>query len=149
MFSNRMFSLLTQYIIILIKVNSDNGRSNSYANASVNLKTKLKKKSDKNRTGLKLAVRETSVSRHDGVKLRVPLKPLNRIVLWWSGGFQGALNLVPMMPRDASLSDSYTSDCCWFSSLGNWLMYQGRCSIIYRRRAWLKTLTELILKKKN
>ena len=32
-------------------------------------------------------------------------------------GFQGAFNCVPMMPRDASLSESYTSDRCSFSSL--------------------------------
>jgi len=37
-----------------------------------------------------------------------PLKPLNTIVLWWSEGFQGGFNCVPMLPRDASLSDSNT-----------------------------------------
>ena len=36
-----------------------------------------------------------------------PLNPLNTIVLWCTGGFRGALNWAILMPRDASLSDSY------------------------------------------
>ena len=32
-------------------------------------------------------------------------------------GIRGGLNEVPMMPRDASLSDSYTPDRCCYSSL--------------------------------
>ena len=31
------------------------------------------------------------------------------IVLWCTGGFKGALSWSPLMPRDASLSDSYKS----------------------------------------
>ena len=50
---------------------------------------------------LTLAVRETGVSRHNGIQLRNPLKPHNTLVLWWSNGFQKALNCDPMMPRDA------------------------------------------------
>ena len=34
------------------------------------------------------------------------LNPLNTIVQWCTGDFRGALNWAPMMPRDASLSDS-------------------------------------------
>ena len=41
-------------------------------------------------------------------KLRVSLKPFNTIVLWWYEWFQGS----PMIPKDASLSDSYVSDRC-------------------------------------
>ena len=58
-----------------------------------------------------------SVSLYDGGPIKSPIKPLSTIVLWWSEGFQVALNRVPMMPRDASLSDSYTPDRCCFSSL--------------------------------
>jgi len=39
-----------------------------------------------------------------------PLKLLNTIVLWLPEGFQDDIDLGAMMPRDASLSDSYTSD---------------------------------------
>ena len=41
-----------------------------------------------------LAVRETGVSRHNGVQLRAPLKPLNTIVLWCAGSFRAVLNCV-------------------------------------------------------
>ena len=55
-----------------------------------------------------------------------PLNPLNTIVLWCTGGFRGTLNWAPMMPRDASLSDSYKSVgdvfpvcfSCWF-----WILF--------------------------
>ena len=47
-----------------------------------------------------------------GDQLRAPLKPLPTLVLWWSEGIQGVLNWSPTMPRDASLSDSYTSEGC-------------------------------------
>ena len=43
-----------------------------------------------------------------------PFKPLNTIVLCWS---EGTLNWSPMMPSNASLSDSYMSDSYIFSSL--------------------------------
>ena len=42
-----------------------------------------------------IAVRKTSVSRHDGGPIRGPLKPVKTIVLWWSKGFYGALNFFP------------------------------------------------------
>ena len=35
-------------------------------------------------------------------------------MLWCTGSFRGALNSAPLMPRDASLSDSCTSDRCCF-----------------------------------
>ena len=59
------------------------------------------------------------VSRHNGNSVKgplKPLKPLNTIVLWSTGFFKGALNWAPMIPRDASLPESYTSDRCSFSS---------------------------------
>ena len=43
------------------------------------------------------------------------INPLNMIVLWCTGGFREALNWAPLMPRDASLSDSYAvvfAPCC-------------------------------------
>jgi len=48
------------------------------------------------------------------------------IVLWCKGSFRRALNWAYMMPRDANLSDSYTSDCCHFCSLdcGIWCSYE-------------------------
>ena len=52
-----------------------------------------------------------------GTQLSVTLKPPNTIVLLYTERFQGALNWVPMMPRDARLSDCYTSvRCCFFQS---------------------------------
>ena len=39
------------------------------------------------------AVRETSVSHNNSGPMGVPLKPLNTIMLWWSKGFQGGLQL--------------------------------------------------------
>ena len=42
--------------------------------------------------------------------LRVPLKLLDIIVLWWSKGLQVDLNWTHMMLRDTYLSDNYTSD---------------------------------------
>ena len=57
------------------------------------------------------------VSRHNGNSVKgplKPLKPLNTIVLWSTGFFKGALNWAPMIPRDASLPESYTSDRCFF-----------------------------------
>ena len=56
------------------------------------------------------AVWETSVYRHNGGLIKDSLKPISTIVLWRSGGFQGAFKWAPMMARDASFSDSYTSD---------------------------------------
>ena len=63
------------------------------------------------------AVRETSVSRYTGDQVRAPLKPEKTIVLYWSAEFQGAQNCAPIMQKNASLSDSYKSDHCCFSSL--------------------------------
>ena len=49
------------------------------------------------------------------------INPLYMIVLWCTGGFRAALNWVPMMPRHASLSDSYTSDrCCFWEYTDSW-----------------------------
>ena len=48
--------------------------------------------------------------------LRLPLNPLNTIVTWCPEGFQGGLIWAFMMPRDSSLSDSWTSDRWCLSS---------------------------------
>ena len=56
---------------------------------------------------LTLAVRKTDVYRHNDGPIKSPLNALNTIVLWCMGGLKEVLNLSPMMPRDASLSDSY------------------------------------------
>ena len=45
------------------------------------------------------------------------IKPLNTIVWWCTRGFVGVLKWAPMLPKDASLSDSFTFDRCCFSSL--------------------------------
>ena len=44
------------------------------------------------------------------------------------GGFRGALNWVPLMPRDASLSDSYKSDRWRFSCLAVFLHWEKHIS---------------------
>ena len=79
----------------------------SYATAEL---TKTKCRLEKKFT---LAVREISVSWHNGGPIKGPLKPFDAIVLWWTRGFQGH----PMMPRDASLLDKCKSHRCCFSSL--------------------------------
>ena len=66
---------------------------------------------------LTFPVRQPNVSRHNGAPIEDPLKPLNTIVLWCTKGMNEVLNNSPMMPRDASLSDRYTSDRWCFSSL--------------------------------
>ena len=48
-------------------------------------------------------------------QLRTALEPLSAIVVWWSEGFQGAVQFGPMMPRDTILSDR----CC-FIQLGRY-----------------------------
>ena len=63
------------------------------------------------------AVRETRISRENGVPNKGPIKSLNKIVLWRSKGIQGAPELVPMVSRGVSPSDSCRSDQCCFSSL--------------------------------
>ena len=50
-------------------------------------------------------------------QLRIPLKSLDTIGDVIYERFEEALNLSPMMPRDGSLSYSYTSYHCGFSSL--------------------------------
>ena len=57
-----------------------------------------------------IAVRENNVSRHDGGPIKGTLKPFKTIVLCCTGSFRGAHNWSPMVPRDASLLDSYKSD---------------------------------------
>ena len=53
-----------------------------------------------------------------GDRLRAPLNPLNTIVLHYGPkGFRVALNLTPIMSKDASLSDSCKSDHCSFFKL--------------------------------
>ena len=54
-----------------------------------------------------------------GLQLKTALKTLNTIMLWCTGGFSGALNWSPMMPRDDSLSNVYSllffrSRCVWY-----------------------------------
>ena len=43
------------------------------------------------------------------------LKPFNTIVLWWSEGFPQLGHI--WLPRDVSISNRCTSDCCCFTSL--------------------------------
>ena len=54
-----------------------------------------------------------------GSEMKAPLKPLNTIGLGCPGVFKGTLNWDPIMPRDASLSDSCTSYRCIFFRLGS------------------------------
>ena len=59
---------------------------------------------------LTLAVKETGGSRHNGETIPGPPEApqFDRALI--SGGFQGSPQFVLMIPRDASLSDSYKSD---------------------------------------
>ena len=61
----------------------------------------------------RMAVRETGVSRHNGVLIKGPscLKSLNVIVCNGQRGFRGAVR----MPRDASLLDIYSLNVFFFS----------------------------------
>ena len=59
------------------------------------------------------AVLETTVSRHNGGKLRIPLKPPNTIVLRRFEGFQGGPQL-GLYDAESLFSD--TSDRCFFFS---------------------------------
>ena len=66
---------------------------------------------------LTLAVRETRIPRHNGIQLRAPR--YNNAVMFgeFLEGFKEGLNWAHMMPRDANLSDSYTSNhCCLFQT---------------------------------
>ena len=58
-------------------------------------------------------VRETCVSLHHGGPVKGSLQYDS--ALGCMGGFREALSWVPMMPKDASFSDSYISDRCCFS----------------------------------
>ena len=64
-----------------------------------------------------IAARETSVPRHKGGQIWGPSETLQINNSVMSMGFQGIFNWSPMMPRDASLSDSYTPDRCCYSYL--------------------------------
>ena len=68
-----------------------------------------------------------------GDQLRAPLNPLNKIVLWWGG-----INWAPMMPRDTTLSNSYKSDRCCFTSLDetNPFHIHGRSCLLYYSWYW-------------
>ena len=50
------------------------------------------------------------------------------IILCCAGGFRGALNWAPLMPRDASLSDSYKSNRWRFSCLAVFLHWENYIS---------------------
>ena len=65
----------------------------------------------------KMTSREAHASWHNGDQLRAPLNPrYNTAVVIMR--FQVGLNWIPMMPREASLSDSCTPDrYSFFSSL--------------------------------
>ena len=63
------------------------------------------------------AVRETSVSRHNGSTIMSPFKPLNTIVLSWSEGVSGGILNWAQIIAERFLSDSYASDRCCFSNL--------------------------------
>ena len=72
---------------------------------------------------------------------------MNTIVLWCTGDFKVALNWAFMMPKDASLSNSYASAHCFFSSLtasggvihetyarrevNFWFLFNNRNSIVF------------------
>ena len=56
------------------------------------------------------------------------LIPPNMIVLGWYEGFQEQFRGFPITPRDASLSDSYSSDSCSFSCLQ---LYLGHTGILF------------------
>ena len=58
----------------------------------------------------RIATIESAATFITTISLPKPEKPLNMIVLWCMGGFREALNWCPLMPSDASLSDSYKSD---------------------------------------
>ena len=59
----------------------------------------------------------SNVSQHNGDLIKgSPQSPQYTIALWWSERFQGS----PMMPTNASLSDSCTSDHCF----GNFFLHQ-------------------------
>ena len=71
---------------------------------------------------------ENYISISFGAQVRYPLNPLNTIVLWCTGGFRGALNWTPLMPRDASLSDSCSklhSDYIFASALNKYAVYSN------------------------
>ena len=71
---------------------------------------------------LKLVFRETSLSRHNKCPIKGPLQTLPYDGTIMCGGLKGALNQVPMMPINASLSAGDKPDRCCFSSLDvNWL----------------------------
>ena len=63
------------------------------------------------------AVHEVGVCGIMGDQFRAPLEPHEHYSTIVLSGLRGALKCVPIMPRDASLSDSYTPDRCCFSSL--------------------------------
>ena len=63
---------------------------------------------------LTLAVGEASVSRHNGGPMKGPPQYDNAVM---HEGFGGALNWSSMIPRDASLSDSYKPARSSFSRL--------------------------------
>ena len=60
-----------------------------------------------------------------GAQLRSPLKPLNTIMLWYTGGFMGGHQFSPMMPSKSSLSDNCTFDRCSF-----WVWRDGAASVL-------------------
>ena len=62
------------------------------------------------------SVRETAVSRHNGASIQGHFKPLDTTTLRYFRDLMWTLNQPPMITKDASLSDSCTSDCCCFSS---------------------------------
>ena len=60
---------------------------------------------------------ELGFQRARGVSIPA-LRYTEKIALrWCTGGFRGTLNWAPMMPKDASLSDNYAFDRCYFSSV--------------------------------
>ena len=68
-------------------------------------------------------------------QLRVFYKTFNTIVLWWSDGFPGALNLTPMIPRDFRLSDI----CVW-----SLLLFQSRVLSHINRSILIMNILEFL-----
>ena len=65
---------------------------------------------------------ETGVSRHHGGPIQGPWNPSDHHSIYGIRGSKGELNWSPLMPRNASLSDSW----CGFSRLARWLLTQSQ-----------------------
>ena len=90
--------------------------------------TAVRSRDLENVTSRRIAVREYWVHRHHGGHTRVALNCLDTMVM---GCSEGLPRVVSMMPRDASLPDSCTSDHCNFSCLRRLYFYMYTYIYIY------------------